>query len=83
MYDTYEKTVRNGTTEYGVIMELGYGERSAIVLKRKDDNSYVVGKNYSVKGDQVSWSWGCYNIEPVSSAIIIARKWCFAQLEQA
>lgn len=82
MYDTYETTVRNGTTEYEVVMELGYGERSAIVLKRKIDNSYVVGKNYSVEGDQVSWSWGCYDIESVSSAILIARKWCFAQLEQ-
>ena len=82
MYDTYEKTVRNGTTEYEVVIELSYEERSAIVLKRKGDNSYVVGKNYSVEGDQVSWSWGCYDIKPVSSAILIARKWCFAQLEQ-
>ena len=78
MYDTYETTVRNGTTEFELIMELGYGDRSAIVLKRKSDNSYVVGKNYSVDGEQVSWCWGCYDIKAVSSAVLIARKWCFA-----
>ena len=82
MNNTYETTVRNGTTEYEVVMELEYGERSAVVLKRKGDKSYVVGKNYSINGDQISWSWGCYDIKPVTSAILIARKWCFAQLEQ-
>ena len=82
MENTYDVTVRNGTTEFDLIMELVYGERSAIVLKRKVDNSYVVGKDYSIDGDQVSWSWGCYDIKSASSAMLIARKWCFAQLEQ-
>lgn len=80
--NNYDTTVWNGTTEFEVIMELAYGERSAIVLKRKCDNTYVVGKNYSIDGDQVSWSWGCYDIKSASSAILVARKWCFAQLEQ-
>ena len=82
MNNTCNVTVRNGTTEFYLIMELEYGERSAIVLKRKGHKSYVVGKNYSVKGDQVSWCWGCYDIKSASSAVLIARKWCYAQLEQ-
>ena len=82
MTNTCNVTVRNGTTEFYVIMELEYGERSAVVLKRKGENSYVVGKNYSINGDQISWSWGCYNIRQAASAVLIARKWCFAQLEQ-
>ena len=44
MNNTYDTTVWNGTTEFEVIMELEYGERSAIVLKRKIDDAYVVGK---------------------------------------
>ena len=82
MNNTYETTVRNGTTEYEVVMELGYEERSVIVLKRKRDNSYVVGKIYSVEGNNVSWCWRCYGIKSAEEAVLIARKWCFAQLEQ-
>ena len=82
MNNTYDTTVWNGTTEFEVVMELAYGERSAIVLKRKIDDTYVVGKNYSVENDNVSWCWGDYDIKTASFAMLIARKWCFAQLEQ-
>ena len=82
MNDTYDTTVLNGTTKYSVVMELGYGERSAIVLQRESDNTYVVGKNYSVNEDHVNWCWGCYGIKSAASAVLIARKWCFTQLEQ-
>ena len=69
-------TVQNGTTEFEVVMELARGDRSAIVLKRKGDNTYVVGKNYDVEENNVSWCWGCYDIKNVSSAISLAKNWC-------
>lgn len=69
--------VWNGTTEFKMITTMNYADRSAIVLKRISDDSYVVGKNYELDGNHVTWCWGCYDITTEDNAIRIAKAWCF------
>ena len=73
------KTIMNGTTAYEMMTNYRRGDRSAIVLKRPSDGTYVVGKNYEMDGDErnVCWCWGCYDIPTVEQAQRIALAWCF------
>ena len=41
-----------------VVATYSHDDRSAIVLLRRLDNTYIVGKNYERNGDEVSWCWG-------------------------
>ena len=76
-FTTYDPDVWNGTTAFKMVTAMRCDNRSAIVLRRKADDSFVVGKNYELNGDQVAWCWGCYDIKTEADAKRIARAWCF------
>lgn len=60
-----------------VVATYACDDRSAIVLHRHLDNSYIVGKNYERDGDEVSWCWGSYDISTEDMARKIALAWVF------
>lgn len=60
-----------------VVTTYSHDERSAIVLHRQSDNTYIVGKNYERNGDEVSWCWGSYDIPTENKARKIALAWVF------
>lgn len=60
-----------------VVATYSHDDRSAIVLFRRLDNTYIVGKNYERNGDEVSWCWGSYDISTETMARKIALAWIF------
>lgn len=60
-----------------VVATYSHDDRSAIVLLRRLDNTYIVGKNYERNGDEVSWCWGAYDISTEDMARKIALAWVF------
>ena len=60
-----------------VVATYSCDDRSAIVLHRQLDNTYIVGKNYERNGDEVSWCWGAYDISTETMARKIALAWVF------
>lgn len=60
-----------------VVATYSHDDRSAIVLHRQLDNTYIVGKNYERNGDEVSWCWGTYDISTETMARKIALAWVF------
>lgn len=60
-----------------VVATYSHNDRSAIVLFRRLDNTYIVGKNYERNGGEVSWCWGAYDISTEDMARKIALAWVF------
>lgn len=60
-----------------VVATYSHDDRSAIVLFRRLDSTYIVGKNYERNGDEVSWCWGAYDISTEDMARKIALAWVF------
>lgn len=60
-----------------VVATYSCDDRSAIVLFRRLDDTYIVGKNYERNGDDVSWCWGSYDISTETQARKIALAWVF------
>lgn len=57
------------------LVEVGGCLRNAVVI-RQNNGSYIVGKNFIVDEDnEVSWSWGCYDIPDLKKAMSIVDKW--------
>lgn len=49
--------------------------RNAILIECKD-GSYIVGKNFRVdENNEVSWSWGCYDIKTIAKGVKIMENW--------
>ena len=63
--------------KFTVVTTYAHDDRSAIVLLRHSDNTYIVGKNYERDGDEVSWCWGNYDITTEDKARKIALAWIF------
>lgn len=70
--------VHNGTMELQWVDSYRHGERSAVICKLKD-GCLIVGKNYELDlaTNQLSWSWGSYDIETEQQARKIALAWIF------
>lgn len=55
-----------------------HDDRSAVILHRKADDTYIVGKNYRMVGDNdVEWCLGSYNIPTVEAAQKVALAFIF------
>ena len=73
------KTINNGSMKLEMVASYAFKDRNAIICKRAKGD-YIVGKNYTMNGDEteVSWSWGCYDIPTSESAKKVALAWIFA-----
>lgn len=68
-------TLRTNVLE--LVTTYAHDERSAVILHRFGDNTYIVGKNYERVDNEVSWCWGSYDISTVERAKKIALAWVF------
>ena len=78
----FGEAVYNGGTEYRfhAYFEYSKSDRTAIVLYRPSDGTYVVGKNFEVTGPHsVSWCWGNYDFHDCDDAYTVARAWVFSK----
>lgn len=60
-----------------IVTSYAHDERSAVILHRFADDTYIVGKNYHTNGEEVEWCWGSYDIPTVDIAQKIALAWVF------
>ena len=68
-------TLRTNVLE--IVTTYAHGDRSAVIIHRFTDDTYIVGKNYKRVDNEVSWDWGTYDIPTVEIAQKIALAWCF------
>lgn len=59
-----------------IVTSYAHDDRSAVILHRFSDNSYIVGKNFRRVDNEVEWCWGNYDIPTVELAQKIALAWC-------
>lgn len=60
-----------------IVTTYAHDDRSAVVLHRFADNTYIVGKNYKRVDNEISWCWGAYDFKTVEAAQQAALAWCF------
>ena len=59
-----------------IVTSYAHDDKSAVILHRYADNTYIVGKNFRRVDNEVEWYWGSYDIPTVEIAQKIALAWC-------
>lgn len=59
-----------------IVTSYAHDDRSAVILHRHADDTYIVGKNFRRVDNEIEWCWGAYDIPTVDIAQKIALAWC-------